>query len=117
VKESKQSIIGKGVARVDAKEKSRGEAKYVNDINLPGMLYAAVLKSPHAHARILSIDTRQALSLPGVKGVITGQDILDRKFCIVSGSFPARQLCPCQKQPCTKITVLYFGITISGVPG
>jgi len=53
----------------------RGQGNYVDDIKLPGMLYGAVLRSPYAHARIKSIDTSAATSLPKVKAVITGKDL------------------------------------------
>ena len=53
----------------------RGKGNYVDDINLPGMLYGAILRSPYAHARIKSIDTSAATSLPRVKAVITGKDL------------------------------------------
>ncbi len=53
----------------------RGKGNYVDDIKLPGMLYGAVLRSPYAHARIRSIDTSAAASLPKVKAVITGKDL------------------------------------------
>jgi len=50
----------------------RGQGLFVDDINLPGMLYGAVLRSPHAHARIVSIDSTEAAALAGVHAVITG---------------------------------------------
>ncbi|HLF40804.1 MAG TPA: carbon monoxide dehydrogenase, partial [Acidimicrobiia bacterium] len=50
----------------------RGKGKYLDDITLPGMLYGAILRSPHAHARIVSIDTAAAEAHPKVKAVITG---------------------------------------------
>jgi carbon-monoxide dehydrogenase large subunit len=53
----------------------RGKGNYVDDLKLPGMLYGAVLRSPYAHARIRSIDTSAASSLPKVKAVITGKDL------------------------------------------
>jgi carbon-monoxide dehydrogenase large subunit len=53
----------------------RGKGNYVDDLKLPGMLYGAVLRSPYAHARIRSIDTSAATSLPKVKAVITGKDL------------------------------------------
>lgn len=65
------STIGNTTPRVDAVERVTGQAKYTHDIKLPGMLYARVLRSPHPHARILSIDTREASRLPGVQAVIT----------------------------------------------
>ena len=66
--------IGERVSRVDGIKKVTGDLKYVDDIKLPGMLYAAVKRSPHPHAKILSIDTSKAEKLPGVKVVTTGKD-------------------------------------------
>ncbi len=66
--------IGHATARVDAIERVNGSAKYSRDIKLPGMLYARVLRSPHPHARILSIDTSAASALPGVRAVITHEN-------------------------------------------
>src|SRR4030067_1001504 len=68
------SIIGKSIPRVDAKAKVTGEAKYAADIEVPDMLWGKVKRSPHAHARILHIDTSKAEKLPGVKAVVTGKD-------------------------------------------
>jgi 4-hydroxybenzoyl-CoA reductase subunit alpha len=68
------SVIGKRIPRVDAKAKVTGEARYAADIELPGMLWCKVLRSPYAHARILHIDTNRAERLPGVKAVATGKD-------------------------------------------
>lgn len=68
-------VIGTRPIRHDGTEKVTGRALYGADLRLPGMLFGAVLRSPHAHARILSIDTSRADSLPGVKAVITAQDL------------------------------------------
>ncbi len=65
------TIVGQRLPRVDALDKVTGRAKYTADLKLPGMLYAAFLRSPHAHARIKRIDTSQAEALPGVKAVLT----------------------------------------------
>ncbi len=67
-------VVGKSVPRVDALEKVTGRAIYSPDIELPGMLYVKVLRSPFPHAKILSIDTSKAERLPGVKAVVTGKD-------------------------------------------
>ncbi len=69
------SVIGTRVSRIDAKSKTTGKARYTDDVLSPSMLYAKVLRSPYAHARILSIDTSQAEQLSGVKAVITGKDV------------------------------------------
>lgn len=68
-------VIGTRPARHDGVDKVTGRALYGADIRLPGMLYGAVLRSPHAHARILSIDTSQAEKLSGVRAVITSADL------------------------------------------
>lgn len=61
--------------RLDGKQKIRGAARFTSDFTLPGMTHAKVLRSPHPHARIRSIDARRALQLPGVLAVATGDDI------------------------------------------
>jgi len=65
----KRSLIGKPISRIDGPWKSSGRAKYSYDVNLPGMLHAKMLFSPHAHAKIVSIDTSEAERAPGVKAV------------------------------------------------
>jgi carbon-monoxide dehydrogenase large subunit len=69
--------VGAKVARVEDPRFLRGDAQYVDDITLPGMLHAAFLRSTVAHARIVSIDTAAARELPGVHGVFTGRDLAD----------------------------------------
>lgn len=71
-------VIGKPLRKVDGLAKATGQALYTDDITLPGMLHAKTLRSPHAHARIISIDTRRAAALPGVHAVITGSDLPER---------------------------------------
>ena len=68
------NIIGNETARVDAVERVTGQAKYTRDWKLPGMLYAKVLRSPHPHARIVSVDITEAAALPGVRSIITHED-------------------------------------------
>ena len=66
--------VGKPAPRIDAVEKVLGTAEYAGDIELPGMLHAKLLLSPHAHAKILSIDVEEALKVPGVVAVATGEE-------------------------------------------
>lgn len=66
--------IGKVHRKVDAMERMRGVTRYTDDLKLPGMLHAKILRSPHAHAKIRGIDPSAALALPGVFAVVTGQD-------------------------------------------
>lgn len=68
-------VIGTRPIRHDGTDKVTGRALYGADVRLPGMLYGAVLRSPHAHARIKSIDTRAAEAAPGVRAVVTAQDL------------------------------------------
>jgi len=68
-------VVGKRFIQKGSHEKARGEAKYTVDVNLPGMLYAKVLRSPHAHARIVKIDVSRAKALPGVKAVLTHKEV------------------------------------------
>src|SRR5215471_19750384 len=66
--------IGHATPRIDALERVTGKAKYSGDIRLPGMLYARVLRSPHPHARLRSIDVSKALALPGVKTILSHEN-------------------------------------------
>lgn len=66
---------GNRVQRIDAKEKVLGEGKYPDDYYLPGMLCGSLLRSKYARARVLSIDTKKAKALPGVRGVYTAADV------------------------------------------
>jgi len=75
-------VIGKPHRKVDGLAKATGEAIYADDIQLPGMLHAKTLRSPHAHARILSIDTTQAEAMKGVHAVITGSD-MPKKYGVI----------------------------------
>src|SRR4051812_18177395 len=65
------NVVGKFTSRIDAVERTTGKAKYSGDVQLPGMLYARVLRSPHPHAKIRAIDVSKALALPGVRAVIS----------------------------------------------
>ncbi len=75
------SPLGQRLARADGWDKVTGHMTYVADVKLPGMLHAKLLRSPHAHARIRSIDTAKARALPGVRLVVTGPEleIVDRE--------------------------------------
>ncbi len=73
-------VIGKGLPRIDALPKVTGTAPYTVDLKMPGLIYGKILRSPLAHARIKSIDTSEALKLPGVLSVITGKDVPQNVF-------------------------------------
>jgi len=69
--------IGKSTIRPDGAEKVTGRAAYAADTNMPGMIWGKVLRSPHPHARIISINTTKAEAHPGVKAVVTHKDLVD----------------------------------------
>ncbi len=72
--DAKLSVVGRPHSRVDGVEKITGQAKYTQDVGLPGMLHARILRSPHAAAKITRIDTSKAERLPGVKAVLSHQN-------------------------------------------
>ena len=74
------SVVGQRLTRVDAEEKVTGQAEYVADVVLPGMLWGAVLRSPYPHARIVNIDTSSARRLRGVRAVVTADDTPRRSW-------------------------------------
>ena len=67
-------VVGTRPIRPDGVDKVTGRARFGADLNLPGMLHGATIRSPHAHARIVGIDTSKAEALPGVKSVVTAAD-------------------------------------------
>jgi xanthine dehydrogenase YagR molybdenum-binding subunit len=69
-----RTLIGKRISRIDGPDKVSGRAKYTYDVHRPGMLYGKVVRSPHAHAKVVSVDTSAAEKMPGVKGVYIIQD-------------------------------------------
>jgi len=75
-------VVGKPGAKIDGLEKITGSAKFTDDFTLPGMLHGAFLRSPHAHATILSIDTSAAEATPGVHAVMLGVD-LPKKYGVI----------------------------------
>jgi len=76
----KPTQIGKRLPMVDSREKAAGKAIYFSDLDLPGMLHAKILRSPHPHARILNIEVDRALALPGVRAVIFSKDVPSEKY-------------------------------------
>ena len=72
---SEYAVLGKRVKRVDALEKVTGAAQYGGDVHLPGMLHGKFVRSAHPHAKILNIDTSEAEKLPGVRAIVTQDDV------------------------------------------
>ncbi len=99
--------VGTRPIRHDGYDKVVGKARFAADLNLPGQLHAAYLRSPHAHANIASIDTSKAEAMPGVKAVVTGDD------------FPALDITDPNHDVSINVlargTVLYHGHAIAAV--
>ena len=87
-------VIGKSVPRIDALDKVTGSCPYLDDIKLPGMLFGKILRSPHAHARIVSIDTSEAARMYGVRQILTGRDLPNIKFSFYPHLADKYPLCP-----------------------
>src|SRR5918998_223868 len=75
--EAPEKLVGKPIRRREDPKLMTGSGNFLDDIRLPGMSYAAVLRSPVAHARIRGIDTSSAKTMPGVIGVFTGEDLAE----------------------------------------
>ncbi|MCG3169899.1 MAG: Caffeine dehydrogenase subunit alpha [Pseudomonadales bacterium] len=83
---SERRWIGRELPRVEDPALVTGRTEFIDNASVPGMLHAAVLRSPHAHARIVRIDARRALALPGVVAVLTGADVA--RWSNPSGGYP-----------------------------
>ncbi|MBU4123486.1 hypothetical protein KJ959_07385, partial [bacterium] len=75
MKKSNLNSVGKSEIRKDAFSKVTGQSLFINDVKFPGMLYAATVRAPKPHIRILSIDDSAAKKLPGVKGIYYAKDV------------------------------------------
>jgi xanthine dehydrogenase molybdenum-binding subunit len=114
-KKDNYEVIGKNPLRHDGTDKVTGRAQYGADIRLPGMLYGAMLRSPHAHARILSIDTSKAEAYPGVKAVVTARDLPDVESKIAELGEGTINLRHQSNNVLAKDKVLYFGHAVAAV--
>ncbi len=114
--ETTYRVIGTRQDRYDATDKVTGRAQYGADIRLPNMLYGKVLRSPHAHAIIRSIDTRAAEALPGVKAVVTAADLPTVADKLVNaGEGGATNLRFQSDNVLAHDKVLYFGHAVAAV--
>lgn len=78
--EQELRIVGKPIARVDGVERVTGAAKYTTDVQLPRMTYAKFLRSPHPHARIVSVDSSEAEKMVGVRAVLHSKNVASNRF-------------------------------------
>ncbi len=100
-------VLGKPTPKKDAPQKAAGRAEYADDISMPGMLHGKLLRSPHPHARIVSIDVSRAMALPGVRAVITGRDFPGVRY----GNLPQTR----DYLPLAIDTVRYLGEEVAAV--
>ena len=89
----KHRVIGTDYLKPDAPAKVTGQTIFADDLVLPRMLWCRLLRSPHPHAKVLSVDTAPAAAMPGVKAVLTGKD-LPIPFGILPVSQDEHALCP-----------------------
>ena len=109
-------IVGTRPVRPDGVDKVTGRAAYGSDIKLPGMLYARVKRSPHAHAIIKNIDVSKALALPGVKAIVTRADFREAGPGLIDiGEGPPVNLKFMLDNVCASDKVVYKGHAIASV--
>lgn len=108
-------VVGTSPVRPDGVPKVTGQAQYGADYSLPGMLWAKVLRSPHAHARILSVDTSKAAALPGVKGIILGSDFPEHPFDYVGPERVAQNYWHMTRNIMAREKALFEGHAIAAV--
>src|SRR5436853_108368 len=110
-------IFGNSIKRREDPRLITGKAVYTDDVILPRMTYAVMVRSPHAHARITRIDTSKAQAMPGVLGVFTGEDLTDAGF----GTLPCAWVVPDSESktpphpPIAIDTVRYIGDAVAVV--
>ena len=83
-------VIGQPRPQLEGPAKVTGEAVYTHDLDVPGMLFGAILRSPHPHAHIRSVDLSRALKMPGVLAAISGQDFPEKKYINAGAIFSDR---------------------------
>lgn len=108
-------FVGTRPIRHDGLDKVTGRAAYGADMSMPGMLYGAILRSPHAHARIVSIDTTAARALAGVKAVITGRDFMPTDKKVALGGEGGYDLRDMGENLLARAKALYHGHAVAAV--
>ncbi|MBS1818857.1 MAG: xanthine dehydrogenase family protein molybdopterin-binding subunit [Acidobacteria bacterium] len=108
------TAVGTRPIRHDGVDKVTGRANYGADLSLPGMLYGVVVRSPHTHARIVSIDTSAAAKVPGVKGIVTGKDVplIDAKLGMGEGALDLKDL---SDNALARSKALYHGHAVAAI--
>jgi CO/xanthine dehydrogenase Mo-binding subunit len=110
-----QTFVGARTVRPDGVDKVTGRARFGADFNLPGQLVGKVLRSPHAHARIVSIDTKKAEALPGVKAVVTRDDFGDQSSELIPAGEMMLNYRDMVRNVLAREKVLYEGHAVAAV--
>src|SRR5215831_8595074 len=108
----KHTLLNKRLNRVDGSVKVSGAAVYTYDVRLPGMLYARVLRSPHAHARIVRMNTAAAKRISGVRAVVATSDII-RDLAAQAAKAPQTSQAPQTKEDPQEVR--YEGAPVAAV--
>ena len=112
---SRYKWVGTRPIRPDGVPKVTGRALYGADLAMAGALYGKIIRSPHAHARIRSIDASKALALPGVKAVVTAADFPDHKFEYVGPERVAQNFWHITRNVMAREKALYEGHAVAAV--
>ena len=108
-------VVGSRPPRPDGADKVTGRARYGADLSLPGMVWGAVLRSPHAHARIVGIDVSAALAMPGVLAVITSEDMAATFQADVAAGESHIDMQDMSRNVLAREKVLYHGHAVAAV--
>jgi CO/xanthine dehydrogenase Mo-binding subunit len=113
--EAALKVVGTRPIRPDGADKVTGRAAFGADFNMPGQLVGKILRSPHAHARIVSIDARKARAVPGVKALVTGADFPDVESEMHDGGESASNVRDLALNVIARSKVLYDGHVVAAV--
>ena len=113
--ETQFTAVGTRPIRPDGVDKVTGRAAYGADFAMPGQLHGKIKRSPHAHARIVAIDTKKAAALPGVKAVVTGADFPDLASELVEGGEAASNTRDLAWNVIAREKALYEGHAVAAV--
>jgi CO/xanthine dehydrogenase Mo-binding subunit len=108
-------VVGTRPVRPDGADKVTGRAAFGADLSMPGQLVGRILRSPHAHARIVSIDTAKAKALPGVKAVVTGADFPDLRAEVLAGGEAVANAADLAANVMARDKALYEGHAVAAV--
>jgi carbon-monoxide dehydrogenase large subunit len=108
-------LVGRSVRRKEDRPLLTGAARFVDDVHRPGMLHAAILRSPHAHARVISIDAREARADAGIVAIITAEDLPDGGPVIPMRMFPRPGMERFLQRPLADDVVRYSGEPVAVV--